>query len=572
MALSGFSEHFISVAVLGVVCGLVFFLFLGKSPFHDKGEPREALVVQDIVENGKWLFPLKLGQNIPSKPPLFHWVGAIASRIWGEMTEVTIRFPSALSATLGVFLIYCWGAKFYGRETGLLAGVMLATTVIYQTAAVEARVDMTLVFFITLPLSLFFGIHQRVMRSEGWWYAFYLTAGVGVLAKGPVNIILTGIIIAVFLALRSEWRFLARLLRHPGIVVGIASFAVWYGVALKRGGSDFAGLQFVKENLARFFVHGEGGSGHQKPIYYFLLYLLPLGFPWTMFFPLLLWQYFKKKWFADERALFLGIWIAAVFFFFSFSAGKRPPYILPLYPPLALLTALWCRRNGEQAAECPSAVKWIGWFTGGLGAIMLLVLLGHVIGMDIPSVLQLLNVRLRPKAALEVQMTQQILDERTWLVGSLLLASGVIWLSVARDLMRHKIKIAVVQIACLAVFTIVIVQGIVTPTLATVRSYDDFVQLAASTAGTRGELLLFGKGLNNSSIMFYGRPKIQLVTEDFDALRRRLKQTRDYVILGERQWKQLGADVSLFPPLLRSRGLGPSGDDPLVLIQGIRNR
>ena len=64
------------VLILGIVCGLAFFANLGGIPFYDKGEPREALVVRDIVLNGNWIFPLKLGQQIPSKPPLFHWVGA----------------------------------------------------------------------------------------------------------------------------------------------------------------------------------------------------------------------------------------------------------------------------------------------------------------------------------------------------------------------------------------------------------------------------------------------------------------------------------------------------------------
>lgn len=67
------------LAIVAITCALVFFLFLGSNPLHDKGEPREALVIRDIVVNGNWVFPLKLGQQIPSKPPLFHWLAAIAS-------------------------------------------------------------------------------------------------------------------------------------------------------------------------------------------------------------------------------------------------------------------------------------------------------------------------------------------------------------------------------------------------------------------------------------------------------------------------------------------------------------
>ena len=86
----------IHLCILAMVCTLVFLLFLGKTPFHDKGEPRAALVVRDIVLEGRWLLPLRAGEQIPSKPPLFHWFAATASIVRGELSEASIRFPSAL--------------------------------------------------------------------------------------------------------------------------------------------------------------------------------------------------------------------------------------------------------------------------------------------------------------------------------------------------------------------------------------------------------------------------------------------------------------------------------------------
>jgi 4-amino-4-deoxy-L-arabinose transferase-like glycosyltransferase len=562
-----YHSHSINLTVLAVICGLVFFLFLGKVPFHDKGEPREALVVRDIVDHGNWLFPLKLGQDIPSKPPLFHWIGAISSRFWGAMTEATIRFPSALFATLGVFLVYYLGARLYDQETGFFAGLMLATTVVYQSAAVEARVDMTLLFFITLSLVLFFAKYRGFLRSELWWHGFFIVTGAGVLAKGPVSLILCGLIIVSFLAARRNWELFWKLLTHPGIISGLAIFVIWYGLALWKGGGEFAGLQLVKENFARFFIHGEGGTGHQKPIYYFILYLFSLGFPWTMFLPLVLWNYFKRKCFTDERSLFLGIWIVVVLGFFSLSAGKRPPYILPLYPPLVLLVAVWCRLHMKEAA---GAVKWIGWFAGGMGVVILLLLAGHVAGLDVGWLLQSFNVTLKPKAAGQLEMAREMLAEKRPLVSAVLFAAGLLWLLLARDLVRQKINLAVIQIAVLAVFTVLVVQGVVAPVLASARSYKEFVQLAKRKTGHREPLLLFMKGLDSSSIVFYGGAKIQLLNNDLQALRQRLEQSGDYVILGEQQWQALGLEPSLFPPLLRSRGRGPDGVDPLVLIQGIK--
>jgi predicted membrane-bound mannosyltransferase len=139
----------VHILLLLILCGMLYFPYLGNTPFFDKGEPREALAVQDIVQRGEWLFPLKRATAIPSKPPLFHWSAALVATATGKLNETTIRFPSALYATLGVLFVYLLGRKLYGGEVGLLAGAILATTMVYSDQALSARVDMTMCFFVS---------------------------------------------------------------------------------------------------------------------------------------------------------------------------------------------------------------------------------------------------------------------------------------------------------------------------------------------------------------------------------------------------------------------------------------
>jgi 4-amino-4-deoxy-L-arabinose transferase-like glycosyltransferase len=108
------------MAVLTALCGALYFPYLGATPLFDKGEPREALAVQDIVERGEWLVPLKRATDIPSKPPLFHWSAAVTARVAGQLNESTLRFPSAAYATFGVLLLYFLGRKLFGPEVALL--------------------------------------------------------------------------------------------------------------------------------------------------------------------------------------------------------------------------------------------------------------------------------------------------------------------------------------------------------------------------------------------------------------------------------------------------------------------
>ena len=125
---------------LACLCLSLYVWGLDDLPFYTKGQPREATVVWEITTHGEWILPLRNGHIIPSKPPLFHWLGALASRLGGEPNELTIRLPSALLAILGVLLTYYTGVALWGVEAGLLAGIILATSFEWFRAATTARV------------------------------------------------------------------------------------------------------------------------------------------------------------------------------------------------------------------------------------------------------------------------------------------------------------------------------------------------------------------------------------------------------------------------------------------------
>jgi 4-amino-4-deoxy-L-arabinose transferase-like glycosyltransferase len=561
--------HFL---ILGCICGIVFFANLGRIPFYDKGEPREALVVRDIVLNGNWIFPLKLGQQIPSKPPLFHWVGALASLVRGHMTEATVRFPSALFASLGVLLVYHLGRKLYDPTTGLFAGLILATSIVYQAAAVEARVDMTLTFWLTLTLVLFYGLYQGLFENILWEYVFFLSAGISVLAKGPVSLVLCILVITLFLAARRRWDLFWKLALHPGVILAVAVFSLWYGSALWIGGEKFFGLQFIKENVARFFVHGEGGTGHQKPIYYFIPYLFTLGLPWTLLLPFGLFDYLRWKHFKDDRDVFLGIWVAVIFVFFSLSAGKRPPYILPLYPPLALLMAVGIRRWQLGLHGRPGGLPIAAWFAAVIGAVILLPALSGLIGQDLFWPFHFIESQLKPSDLRQFQLIREVIGANGMLISGFLLASALLWFLTAWGLFKYKWLSFIAALTVVSVLSCVLIQGVLMPAVATEQSYKSFVEAVERDYSGRQILYVFPKGLDYTSIVFYGGESLQLLSEDARALIDKLERTRDYVIVGERESKEVVARSSLaLAPLLRSKGTGPDRDNPLILVRGAKS-
>src|SRR5690348_421859 len=126
-----FTGHFADLLLLLVLCSVIFFYNCGRAPFFDKQEAREALVVVAMLDSGNWVLPLRNGNEIPSKPPLYHWLAAITSRAFGQTypDEFTLRFPSALLASAGVFLVYFVGAALWERRAGLVSAILLATSI-----------------------------------------------------------------------------------------------------------------------------------------------------------------------------------------------------------------------------------------------------------------------------------------------------------------------------------------------------------------------------------------------------------------------------------------------------------
>lgn len=553
---------------LTALCGILFFPSLGRIPFFNKGEPREALVVQEIFHHGDWLFPLKRGEEIPSKPPLFHWFGTVSSIAWGDVTEATVRFPSALFATLGVWVVYLLGRRLFSAEEAVWAGVILATSVGYQSEAISARVDMTLSFFVTLSLVIFYLLYREVLRGELWRYAWYLLLGISVLAKGPVGLLLPGMIIFVFLALRRKWGFMSRLCFHKGAIVALAIPLGWYGLALAQGGEDFFARQVLHENLARFFVYGEGGTGHQKPFFYYFPYLMVGGLPWTLFLPFAIFDAFKRRIFSRDHLLFLSLWAGIIFLFFSLSAGKRAPYLLPLYPALSLLIALWLAR-GEGEMGWGAGFRTVGSVSVFIGLGLLLVAWAMAEPLRLERGLSLLQAVLKPKDQGHLGVVREALSKAGPIFFLSVLLSAGLWFLAAAQLFFSNSRGAAAALVSLSVVASLLAQGPLLRSIAAANTYKPFMTEVNRRVGRNGSLLIYGPGWDYTSVVFYRGQEVPIIEGDSLSLVKRLRQSEDFYILGEREWKNLAAAGNLsFRPILTSEGLGPEGKDRIVLIRG----
>ena len=135
------------IALLSV---LVVVPFLGETIFYSKGEPREAIVALSMLESGNWILPVNYGTDIAYKPPFFYWSIAAVSSLFGEVTEFSARFPSALAFLAMQLMFFAFVAKRKNVQTAFLASILLLSSFEVHRAAVACRVDMVQVAFYRL--------------------------------------------------------------------------------------------------------------------------------------------------------------------------------------------------------------------------------------------------------------------------------------------------------------------------------------------------------------------------------------------------------------------------------------
>ncbi len=318
------------LSALIVMFGIAFFFFLGRLPLLNPDEGRYAEIPREMLELGDFVTPHLNYVKYFEKPPLHYWLNALSFSLFGQ-NELAARFPAALLGLCGILLVYHIGRKLFGRREGLYAALVLGTSIGYQVQARMNIIDMTLTFCMTATLGFFLLAIQDGERRKGLYYHLvYLFAALAVLAKGLIGIVLPGMIIFFFLLMTKRWR----LVREMRLVTGIPLFflvcAPWFILVSARN-PEFTQFFFIHEHFQRFLtkVHGR-----YKPPWFFIPVLLGGMIPWIFFLP----EAGKALWKdRNERKIFLALWATVIFVFFSLSNSKLVPYILPVFPVVALL-------------------------------------------------------------------------------------------------------------------------------------------------------------------------------------------------------------------------------------------
>ena len=342
--------------------GSVLFYMLGSDGLYAAQEARAALITRNMINSGDYFNPHIHGDEALQKPAFFYWLGVLGAKAFG-LDEFAVRLPSALAAFLAAVVTCLMAGRIYGRKTGFLAGLMFVSMFSFAQFGRLARIDMTLAALYTWSVYLVYRGYFEERKANWRLYLFYAVLAVSVLTKGPVTVLLAGLTILLFCWREGNWRILWELKPVSGLFIGLLITMPCFIYTSIQTQGEFAKDFFLYQNIERFFnVQGTYAEGKRKALYFYVPYFFIGALPWSALIPFMFWSfrsqlaesgkmlfggrvrelfsYFRRQWLSlRPETCFLILWILVVFVFFSLAAFKRKDYILPLFPPMAMLLA-----------------------------------------------------------------------------------------------------------------------------------------------------------------------------------------------------------------------------------------
>ena len=383
-------NYFLDLVAIILIFG---FLYLGLSfmrPLASPDEGRYSEIPREMVASGDWVTPHLNGMQYFYKPPMFYWMQAVSIEAFG-INRVSLRLANAAMAVFGICATYAAARALYGRRVGIFSAAILGTSVLYYALGQIITLDMTVAVFIAAAMFSFI----VALKRSGIWrglliLSFFAMCALAVMSKGLIGILIPCAVIFIYAFAVGIFNFF-RQLRPSDLWWCIAGVLLFLGIALpwhilamianpaydtSEGmfsknweGQGFFWYYIIHEHFLRY-IDAET-SMREQPWFFFLI-LAPVGLiPWIVALPQSVWSEIKGGYRnlreKNPEFIFFTVWILFVILFFSISKSKLVPYIIPIYPALAVIVGVWASKVWQN----PSAFKLkpAKWILVGMGYI-----------------------------------------------------------------------------------------------------------------------------------------------------------------------------------------------------------
>lgn len=377
-----FTRHpMMTVFVFTFVC--LFPVMLTRD-FTPSNELRYLSIANEALADGHIFAFYNHGLAYADKPPLYFWIVMLCRLLFGHHSCLALSMFSLIPAFVITGIMDKWVMKGKSAMDRMALAGMTLTCVMFLGTMIVLRMDMLMCMFIVLALWTFYRIYSGdgARRSDSVMLPVWIF--LALFTKGPVGLLMPPLSIAVFLAVKRDWKGFGKYLglKTWGIIAGLA--ALWIGCVWIEGGSEYINNLLVKQTVGR----AVNAFTHAKPFWFYLVAIIWCLAPYSLllvgtFAASLLPVHNKAKATSvaasqpkqdrsDLEVLFLCTIISTVAMLSSFSS-KLPIYLVPVFPFCVYLFPIVLDRIGERG--------WMRWGVGifsiiftviGLAALLIL--------------------------------------------------------------------------------------------------------------------------------------------------------------------------------------------------------
>jgi len=379
------SKLILSLAVLG------FFLLMFGNQVVSLTHPDEVFYTQtakEMIHYKSWMTPYIFDSPQFEKPILFYWLLIVAIKCFG-LTAFVTRFWPAFFGILGGLITYGMAFMlFRNKKIATLSCFILYTSVIYLILSRAVLTDMVFSVWVVLSLaSFYYGYFQPEKKIWAIFLCFTFS-GVAVLTKGILGVVFPFAVIMGFLFYKRDFVYFKSWATIGGIILFAGIVIPWHTLMLKLYGHRFIDEYLYNVHIRRIL---EAEHAKSNTWYFYLLTVFTGMFPWSFFLIPMVYGMFQKP--ADfirsaqahqrssearESLMFLLIWVTAIYLIMQSAQSKLASYILPAFPPIAILMGYYFSQILESA-ENLSWGKSIRFISYGLSVLLMLASVASLI-------------------------------------------------------------------------------------------------------------------------------------------------------------------------------------------------
>lgn len=320
---------------------ILYIIPLGFRPLIIPDETRYAEIPREMLATGDWMTPHLVGLRYFEKPPLGYWLNALSIAAFGE-NEFAVRLPGALAAGLTSLVVFLFTLHAWeNRRVALAAAVIHMTCLEVYVVGTFSVLDNFVTLLLTAGIYTYYLAASKAREGSTnrmLWSLPGVMFGLAFLAKGFLAFAVPVLVLVPWMLWQGNWRILVT--TSGWVILAAILIALPWAVIIHLREGDFWRYFFWIEHIKRFSPEN---TEHRQPVYFYLLYLPALAFPWLSLMPAALsgLRDIDRHVLEKRGALrLLWLWLLLPVIFFSAANGKAVTYILPCFPPFAVLTAV----------------------------------------------------------------------------------------------------------------------------------------------------------------------------------------------------------------------------------------